>query len=54
MFILSNNFMDMTFKPIVVARARVDTYMIYMVVSHQGVVFDTGDAGEIWILYCYE
>lgn len=54
MFILSNNFMDITFKPIVVARARIDAYMIYMAISNQGIVFDTGDAGKAYIQCCYQ
>lgn len=46
MFILSNNFVDINFQPIVVARSRVDSYMLYMVISKHGILFDTADAGN--------
>ena len=45
MFILSDDFDNIEFKPIVVARSRIDTYMMYMVVDSKGVLFDSADAG---------
>ena len=45
MFILSKQVLDIEFEPIVIARSRVDSYMMYMVVTKRGILFDSADAG---------
>ena len=45
MFILSKEVLDIEFEPIVIARSRVDSYMMYMVVTKRGILFDSADAG---------
>ena len=44
MFILSKQVLDIEFEPIVIARSRVDSYMMYMVLTSRGVLFDSADA----------
>lgn len=46
MFILSKQVLDIEFEPIVIARSRVDSYMMYMVVTKRGIIFDSADAGN--------
>lgn len=47
MFILSRQVLNIEFEPIVIARSRVDSYMMYMAVTKRGILFDTGDAGKL-------
>ena len=44
MFILSSQFQRFPFEPMVIARSRIDTYMMYYALQNKGMLFDTGDA----------
>lgn len=46
LFILSSQFRRFPFEPMVIARSRIDTYMMYYALRNKGMLIDSGDAAN--------
>ena len=46
LFVLSREFIHYKFGPYVIARSRIDTYMLYFCMKNKCAVVDSGNAGR--------